>query len=223
MMKKVSTYILHDKVRDIYKIGKSSDPKVRIKTLCIPGEVEPIKLFNEDLEKKLHEEFKEYRIDHPLYKDGGTEWFKYGGKFKEYIDALEKEQIPFYTPHSLYQILDENGQFSIDTRHTYNVLKENEYYRYSLGRKMLTLLGYLYYRDSSYQSIHPGILIQDNKIFISAEVVHEIISKYTINIVSTHIDNYINKTTPGVMFLRKIGKLINGEDIYLLITLLKKR
>jgi len=222
MEKKVSTYILYDKLRDIYKIGKSSNPTARIKTLCIPGEIEPIKLFQGDVESDLHKEFKDYRITHPLYKDGKTEWFRYGGKFKEFIDGIEPEEIAFYTPHSLYQLLEDEGQLRVDTTHTFNSLKENEYYRYIVGRKILILLGYIYYEDGTYKTRHPGVSFDGKKLFISARVIDEILTSYTVALASTHFDNYVATAVPGKVFVRKVGELPNKLPVYLLITGLKK-
>ena len=221
-MKKVSTYILYDKARGIYKIGKSSNPKARIKALCIPGEIEPIKLFDADIEGDLHKEFSDYRITHPLYKDGKTEWFKYGGKFKEFIDGIEHDEIAFYTPHSLYQLLEEEGQLRVDTTHTMNSLNENEYYRYIVGRKMLVLLGYIYYEDGGYKSVHPGVTFEGKKLYISARIIDEILTTYVVSIASTHFNNYVAKAVPGKVFVRKVGELPNKLPVYLLITCLKK-
>jgi len=218
---KAKTYILHDTVRDIYKIGKSTNPYVRLKKLCVLGEIEPIKIFDDDLEAKLHAQFKDYRINHPLYKDGGTEWFRYGGTFKKYIDQVKREEIPFYTPHSLYQAIEDENNLEVDTKYTLNALAENEYYRYILGKKILLLLGYLYFYNGAYSTNHPGVAINGMQVYISTRVMNEVIENYKIYLVSSHFDNYMAKAVKGKVFLRKVGALPNTQPVYLVVSALR--
>ena len=65
----ISTYIIKDSTNNMYKIGKSKNPRVRESTLqSEKPTLNIVKVFNKDIEKKLHADYKEYRIR--------GEWFK---------------------------------------------------------------------------------------------------------------------------------------------------
>lgn len=115
MGKQVYTYILKDKELDIFKIGKTTDPAVRFKTLCSRGEVFPIAIIDEDVEEILHEMYDSNRIgNNTKATSGATEWFKRGGKFNEFIDKVDDgEEVPFITPHILMLEMQEKGNFDI--------------------------------------------------------------------------------------------------------------
>ena len=99
----MKTYILYDKKYDLVKIGRTSDVIRRFRTLCTPGELYPIAVFDDDYEGALHKEFKENRVDHPERTDGRTEYFKMGGKIDAFVaKALEKKgNIPYITMATL--------------------------------------------------------------------------------------------------------------------------
>ena len=67
--KKVKTFIMKDNHNNLYKIGKPINPKFREKTLqSEKPSIDLIKIFNENIESKLHEQFKTKRVR--------GEWFK---------------------------------------------------------------------------------------------------------------------------------------------------
>ena len=69
----IKTYIMIDHNTGYYKIGKSKNPKFREKTLqSEKPTIEMIKIFNRDIEKQLHKEYKEHRIR--------GEWFSLSGQ-----------------------------------------------------------------------------------------------------------------------------------------------
>jgi hypothetical protein len=56
------TYIMKDEVNNLYKIGKSINPKHREKTLqSEKPSIKMIKIFDKDIEKELHSKYKKYR------------------------------------------------------------------------------------------------------------------------------------------------------------------
>jgi hypothetical protein len=59
----VKTYIIKDDNTGLYKIGKSINPRIREKTLqSEKPNIKIIKVFNKNIEKKLHNEYKDFRI-----------------------------------------------------------------------------------------------------------------------------------------------------------------
>ena len=57
------TYIIKDYNTGFYKIGKSRNPKIREKTLQSENpNIAIVKVFNEDIEKILHDSYKENRL-----------------------------------------------------------------------------------------------------------------------------------------------------------------
>jgi len=113
--KKMFTYILKDKELDIYKIGKTTDPSVRFKNLCTRGEVYPIAIIDEDVEKALHTMYNDNRIGtNAKATSGVTEWFKRGGKFDELLEKIDDgEEVPYITPHAMLKDMEERGNFTI--------------------------------------------------------------------------------------------------------------
>jgi len=72
------TYIIKNKRNNLYKIGRSSNPKNREKTLQSEEPlIEIIKTWNEDIEYELHSNYKEYRVR--------GEWFKLSKTQVRYI------------------------------------------------------------------------------------------------------------------------------------------
>ena len=113
--KQMYTYILKDKDLDIYKIGKTTDPSTRFKNLCTRGEVYPIAIIDEDVERELHELYNDNRIGtNAKASSGVTEWFRRGGKFDELLAEIDDgEEIPYITPHALLKDMEALGNFSI--------------------------------------------------------------------------------------------------------------
>lgn len=57
------TYLIKDCVNGFYKIGKSRNPRVREKTLQSEApNIKIVKIFNKDIEKILHDEYKNQRL-----------------------------------------------------------------------------------------------------------------------------------------------------------------
>lgn len=97
----IYTYLLKDEREGLIKIGKTSVPQNRFNTLCTVGKVYPIVLLLGDIEKELHERFKDVRVDHPdTHKGGYTEYFKLGGKLDKFIEE-HVEDVPFIGPAQL--------------------------------------------------------------------------------------------------------------------------
>lgn len=72
------TYIIKDSITGFYKIGRSKDPKIRERTLQSERPViNIIKVFETDIEKILHNKYKEYRVR--------GEWFELSNIQIKYI------------------------------------------------------------------------------------------------------------------------------------------
>jgi hypothetical protein len=68
-IKEIKTYIMKDDLSGLYKIGKSINPKYRERTLqSEKPSIRIVKIFNSNIEKKLHGIYDEYRVR--------GEWFK---------------------------------------------------------------------------------------------------------------------------------------------------
>jgi hypothetical protein len=75
---KQKTYLMKNKRNGFYKIGKSSKPKYRERTLqSQEPEIELIKIWDKDIEDKLHSKYKKYRLR--------GEWFNLNKIQVEYI------------------------------------------------------------------------------------------------------------------------------------------
>jgi hypothetical protein len=60
---KYKTYIMKDELNSLYKIGKSKNPRLREKTLqSEKPSIKMIKVINDDIEKELHNKYKDFRI-----------------------------------------------------------------------------------------------------------------------------------------------------------------
>jgi hypothetical protein len=72
------TYLIKDCVNGFYKIGKSRNPKIREKTLQHEKPtIKIVKIFDQDIEKILHEQYKEQRLR--------GEWFNLNNIQVKYI------------------------------------------------------------------------------------------------------------------------------------------
>jgi len=218
-MSKVYTYVLHDLETDLYKIGKSVNPRARFRQLCRPGKVIPIHVFHKDIEGELHGKYNSERLKshpNPEYVDGHTEWFHYGGKIKPFIDSLERQDIAFYSPHNLYEYMD----VKIPAIAVLNELRKNDYYQYNLGRKILNMLGYLYYNGIGYDTCHNGVNLSGPKTFINNNVMEEIASHHIVEIVANRFESTLTKFKDLYakrVYVRKVGALEDTTPIYMLI------
>jgi len=225
MTQKVYTYVLHDKETDLYKIGKSTNPRARFRKLCRPGKVIPIHVFNEDIEGELHGRFNAQRLKshpNPDYKDGHTEWFAKGGKLNPFIDSLEIQSIAFYSPHNLYDRLNEAGRLHITSNTISKKLQKMDFYQYIIGRKILLALGYIYYTGIGYDTIHRGIALKGSKIFLSDSVIIEILNKIDVSLVTYNTESMTNKLENQFgkeLFMRKVSELEDGTTINMLIAI----
>ncbi|MCK5788523.1 MAG: GIY-YIG nuclease family protein [Chlamydiia bacterium] len=223
---KTYTYVLKDRERNLYKVGKTTNPKSRFRQLCIPGELEPIKLFAEDIEKELHDRYKEFRLKkHPVYNDGKTEYFSYGGKFAEFIDDLDTDVLPFYTPHNIVLSFEKFGKLRFDTVSTKVAIVNEDYYQWKIGRAILVLLGYVYYNGFGFESSHYEVEVEGSKLFITNSIVETILDTYTIDIVSSDMERvlYERKNQYGLkLYSRKVGTTEFGNPIFLVLTQIKK-
>lgn len=78
---KSKTYIMKDNHNNLYKIGKSINPRVRERTLqSEKPSINIVKIFNKDIERKLHEDYSKYRVR--------GEWFR-----------LNKVQVKYICTH----------------------------------------------------------------------------------------------------------------------------
>lgn len=216
----MNTYILYDSLRDLYKIGKTGNLESRLKKLCIDGVV-PYTVFEGDIEDKLHKQFAQQRTKHPFFNDGYTEWFINGGKFKEYIQKVKPKEVPYNTPHDIYEALEESGNLHYDTVATSKVIREKDYYKFTVGRKILVLLGYIFYREMGYDSIHSGVKLVGSKTFLTNEILQDVSRKFSVSVVSTHVETTINNYDINVgkkLYMRKIDRLQDSTPIYLIIS-----
>lgn len=222
---KVYTYILKDLKRNLYKIGQSTNPKQRFRQLCIPGELIPIYLFDTNIEGALHKEYAEYRLkNHPKYIDGKTEYFSYGGRFAEFVNKLDVKILPFYSPHNLYLFLETQKLMRYDSAETRAVVLEDKYAEWRLGRKILVLLGYLFYDGYNYASIHRGIELDGSKTFISSGVVEYILNHYRVDIVASRfgeLQKTLGERYDSRMYTRKLNELPDGTTVFLVVTQIK--
>lgn len=181
--KTVYTYILKDIVRLIYKIGKTTNPHNRFKNLCVRGRVVPIALVSKDIEGVLHTMYADNRIFNEEYKhNGGTEWFKTGGKFDEFISGIDKGQVlPFITLHTLVIELMEENIMKANDSNTQWELSQSKLGYYFIGLEILLMLGYITKTNGGtiISKDSKNILLIGRKISVSEEILNEIKSKYT--------------------------------------------
>jgi len=152
---KVYTYILKDLERDIFKIGKTTDPHGRFRSLCSRNKIVPIGLVSKDIEVALHSAYKQNRVEHPDYKhNGGTEWFKRGGTFDSFIERIEaqKKVIPFMTLHNMVIELMETSSLIVSDSNTQWELTQSEFAYYTIGLEILRMLDKIYPTSNCYGS-----------------------------------------------------------------------
>lgn len=194
------TYILKDLERDIYKIGKTTEPHKRFKSLCRRGKVVPIALLSKDREKEMHEDYAENRIIHPDYPgNGGTEWFKRGGKFDKFINRIDKGlTIPYISAHGMVAELVEDGVIVIGDTNTEWEIKQNDFSFYLIGIEILKMSGYIqqagnYFINKDNLHIH----IIGKKVSVSEHLIEEMKKKYrfylTYSKYTTIVKDFYNK------------------------------
>jgi len=60
---KTKTYIMKDSHNNLYKIGKSINPRVRERTLqSEKPSIKIVKVFDKDIERKLHKDYSKHRV-----------------------------------------------------------------------------------------------------------------------------------------------------------------
>ena len=228
----MSTYVLEDRVQGIFKIGQSTNVPARLRQLCVPGEIYPVKVYTEeDLEGELHVRFADCRIDNPIKSVGGgyTEWFNpsmsQGGKFQMYIDKLKGERdaaaYPFYTPHALVEHMEKIKKIRMDSIATRNKVIEREYYKFNIGKKIIAALGYLYYTDGAYHTIHKEVSVDGYKTFISNDILMYIGEHFTVDIVSLKFETILQARQRAFgkrLFIKSLDYLHDGTPVYLIVT-----
>lgn len=78
----ICTYFFLDESRGIVKIGKSTNPRERIKGINCGAKLEIIHEIPQDIEKKLHRKFKHINVH--------GEWFKFTDEIKLFINESKK-------------------------------------------------------------------------------------------------------------------------------------
>jgi len=221
------TYVLFDKENNLYKIGRSTNPRARFRQLCRPGRVRPIHVFKGDIEGKLHDRFADQRLfthPDPEYADGHTEWFRSGGKLQGFVDELEVQDVHFYTPQGLYNYLEDSDKIIIPEVAVMKRLESADYYRYSTGRKILNMLGYLYYNGVGYDTCHANVKMHGAKIFLTDSVLTDIAASYTVEIVGNRFTHTLQKFASrygNKVFTRRIDVLDDGTSIYIVVAKIK--
>lgn len=168
----MNTYILYDKKYDLIKIGRSNNVIRRFRTLCTPGELYPIAVFDDDYEGALHEEFKENRVNHPERTDGRTEYFKMGGKIDAFVaKAIEKKgNIPYITMATLAKkvstVKDPTLMWEIDTDKAF-------YFR--IGEAILD-------KEGKLGGGSGDVVIEKGWRYMTEELYNELSTKYTVDI-----------------------------------------
>lgn len=209
--KKMYTYVLQDVKLDIFKIGKTTSPNARFKSLCVRGRIMPIALAGEDIEASLHKQFAENRMTHPEFpKNGGTEWFKRGGKLDEFVEGVSKGHfLPYITVHQMVVDFLEEGTVKTSDSITQWELSQSTYGYYLIGIKILIMLGIIKEEARIYTTKYPKhVLIINRKISISEELLKKIISKY-----SFYISVEVPPMTVQKQFKKKKGSKIQKVTV----------
>lgn len=217
MKKAVYTYILKDLKLKIYKIGRTSSPHSRFQDLCIRGRIEPIALLKKDIELKLHQDFSDFRIDHPdkIVTSGRTEWFKGGGIFKDFTDKIDTgKSFPIISPHRMSEEWVEDDKIYVDINTRWDMDADVLAY-HKLGLTILYKAGYFSIKGPLYttEKKKRDIFIIDRKISLSEKVMEEILSIYYIKVLS----EVSKKASEGNLvgkFSVTSGK--GKEDVYVL-------
>jgi len=225
--KLVYTYVLKDLKEKIYKIGKTTSPHQRFKSLCIRNEVIPIALISRDIESDLHFMYRQNRIQHPRYKgNGGTEWFKPGGKFDEFIEKVDKGRvIPYITLTEMVRELHKSRVLEVDDPIALWEINQNDYSLYNIAIEILKMLGYI--SPEGFNLINQdtkNILLIGKKVTISEEVINNIKNNYKIYISYSLSNPFIRKNIDKKRLNSRGRKvLLDKEDSDSVIFLLLNR
>ena len=177
------TYILKDSKLGIYKIGKTKYPLARFKSLCVRGVITPIALVNRDVEKKLHAEYKENRVNHPDFDhNGGTEWFKKGGKFDAFIAKVDTgTSLPYITLHEMVTILLESGCIHVPDSSTQWEVDGHDFSRYKIGLELLHMLKFIERSGNSLTNKDKkNVLLMGKKISVSEKLIEFIEKRFKV-------------------------------------------
>jgi len=177
------TYILKDKELGIYKIGRSTDPIKRFKSLCISDDIFPIALIPEDVEQDLHKMFKENRTVHAGFNhNGGTEWFKRGGRFNEFIDEIDDGTvIPHISIHNAIASYIKRGIIRFINGQVAAEVEEIDFGYHTLGTTLLSALKIIKvqkYHIDVLERLKDDVLTIGKKITISKKLIANIEKYY---------------------------------------------
>lgn len=181
----IYTYILKDIENDIYKIGKTTAPLRRFKSLCIKDKVVPIALVAKDVEKELHELYKDNRIINEEYvRNGMTEWFKKGGKFTEFIKGIDNGRVlPYITIYSLFEYLLENTTVLMADQSTAWEISQEDLGYFFIMRRIMKALKMIKYSGGHFvptKKFSDDILIIQKRISVNNNILDYITNNYDI-------------------------------------------
>lgn len=93
------TYLIYHPVHKLIKIGKSACPDQRIKSLerTYKTNLQTLFILPWDCESTLHQVFINYKYGGYAFKSesGHTEWFRYDGRVKTFVDGVLNEGQPY--------------------------------------------------------------------------------------------------------------------------------
>lgn len=219
------TYVLKDSKLGIYKIGKTKNPHGRFKSLCVRGIITPIALINRDVEKKLHRTYKANRVRHPYFKkNGGTEWFKPGGKFDKFIEKVDTGvSLPYITVHEMVTILREKNVIIIDDLSTKWEVDKNDYSHYMIGREILLMLKFITREGRKLSNKDANnILLIGGKISVSEDLLEVLLSTFKIYIGLSRASGNIKTMADEIKYKSRLRKITLDKkelctDIFLLL------
>lgn len=222
----VYTYILKDLDKDIFKIGKTTDPHGRFRNLCKRDKIVPIGLVYKDIEIALHHKYKKNRTVHPDYKDnGGTEWFKRGGTFDEFIEKVEGQNItiPFMTLHNMVLELMETSHILVSDSNTQWELTQSEFAYYHIGLEILRMLGKVKPTSNGYDTEDKNnIFIIGKKISISEDFLKHLKDTFIMYISDRAATGLINDKRDKDKYGSRLRKIDIGtanfdSEVYLML------
>ena len=211
------TYILKDKKLDIFKIGRSADPNLRFRSLCEQGRIVPIALVPRDIEQAMHKEFKDVRVTHSEFKgNGGTEWFRRGGKFKKMLKKVGERELPFITVHRFMEELLIGNYMLISEMGTRWELANSVYGYYKIGLKLLYLAGYIRFDTQGLPVVKEGkeksgVSIIRGKVALSEELVKTLKKDYKYYVSPFYNKEYILENRKDIKASR-VAKIPLDKD-----------
>ena len=223
--KMVYTYVLKDIGRGIYKIGRTTSPHKRFKNLCRRGKVVPIALVPKDIEKELHKMYADNRVKHPDYKhNGGTEWFKQGGKFDEFVERVDTGHVvPYITLHTMVEELINENYIIVSDSNTQWTLTQASFGYHLIGMELLKMLGYVKMSTSGLISQKKdGVFAIGMRVSISEDIIKTFKEDYTIYLSDTHSAGLIPEQYNKDKYDSRVRKIVlKGaeyvSDLYILL------